>query len=490
MNALAAAATRIIGKKNAGRGARGGSSAWQEDAWQMYDNVGELRFIVNALASQVGKARLYAAELDENGEIVPSENENARRAVQLIGSSFADTAQMLERAAQNILISGEFWFAGLPPRGDRGKRLPLSEATMKELDWHMLSVSEVSKKDGTVEIRLPEGEESLKLDDIYLVRVHRPHPRFYGQAVSPVRSALPILRELVGLTMHISAQVDSRLAGAGVFIVPKSAQQTNLENAMTQAYGGDTAQADPVTEAMVEAMSAALEDRGTAAAIVPIVLSVPDEAVGKFQHISFASELDKNAEKLREESIRRLALSMDAPPEMLLGTADMNHWSSWLISEDTVNSHVTPLLTLLADALTQQFLPDMLAALGEKDAAKYFVWFDVDHLKARPNRSAEAVSLYDRGLIGARATREANGFEESDVVQGAHERVLEMVTANPGLLASPGVTALVEQITALMNGDTAALEPVGDVAETTARPAETSKGVQPVTLPESKAGEQ
>ena len=53
-----------------------------------------------------------------------------------------------------------------------------------------------------------------------IIRSYRPHPRYHDQADSPVRSALPILREIALLNQHIGAQARSRLAGAGLLIVP------------------------------------------------------------------------------------------------------------------------------------------------------------------------------------------------------------------------------------------------------------------------------
>ena len=47
----------------------------------------------------------------------------------------------------------------------------------------------------------------------------------YSVPDSPVRAALPILRELVGLTQHVSAQIDSRLAGAGMLVMRASASR-------------------------------------------------------------------------------------------------------------------------------------------------------------------------------------------------------------------------------------------------------------------------
>src|SRR5690625_7728962 len=91
--------------------------------------------------------------------------------------------------------------------------------------------------------------------------------------------------------MHISAQVDSRLAGGGVFIVPASASK-----AIKLAAGkAEDSNDDPVTDALIEAMMTPINDRSSAAALVPPVVIVTDAATDKFQHIKSDPGLDAEA---------------------------------------------------------------------------------------------------------------------------------------------------------------------------------------------------
>src|SRR5699024_3059983 len=127
----------------------------------------------------------------------------------------------------------------------------IEEATMDQLEWRAMSTDEVSFDiSGTVTLRLSDGDGGkveTSPDSIFLIRVWRPHPRKHWEADSPTRSSLPVLRELVGLTMHISAQIDSRLAGAGLLLVPESASR-----AMKQAEGlPEDSKADPFGQALM-----------------------------------------------------------------------------------------------------------------------------------------------------------------------------------------------------------------------------------------------
>src|SRR5690606_9868382 len=295
------------------------------------------------------------------------------------------------------------------------------------------------------------------------IRVWHPHPRRAWEADSPTRSSLPVLRELVGLTMHISAQVDSRLAGAGVFVVPASAAK-----ALKIAAGVDeNSNEDPFTDALIEAMMTPINVRSSAAALVPLVATVPDEATDKFQYFSFSSTLDTEARQLREEAIRRLALGQDAPPELLLGTAGMNHWGAWLVREDVVSTHIEPPLALICDALTMQYLRPALQSLGVHDADEYVVWYDVSHMITRPNRATDAQALHDKGVLSDEALRAANGFDDNDAPQDhtdpALEIVLRMVGQAPSLAGDPGIPVLVQQIREAMAGITPEAGNVSDV---------------------------
>lgn len=478
---LLAAAHRITNRsRNKNRGASGQS--WQDDAWAMYDLVGEQHFLATTLANRIGMARLYVGRTadDPTDEPEPVEDGQPAEVFDAFAGSHGAQSQVIARLALNLFIAGDGWLAGIPrqliPTSGPGTNGPDDPddvppqtlygpgaeplLALSDLEWRMLSVSEVSFKSRQVELKLGENtEETIEVspDDVFLVRVWRPHPKLWWEADSPTRASLPILRELVGLTEHVSAQIDSRLAGAGVFIVPSSARDALLPR--TGDPNDTEDDADIFTEALMEAMTKPIQDRSSASAYVPLVVTVPDEAADKFKHISFASQLDAEARNLREEAIRRLALGQDCPPEVLLGMGDANHWSAWLVREDTITTHIEPPLALICDALTTQFLRPVLiqGGMSPEEADEYVVWYDVSDMIMRPNRTADAAQLYGAGVISAEAYRDAAGFSDNDappVTDPVIELVLDMVKQSPTLAESPGIAALVDQIRAVIAGDT------------------------------------
>src|SRR5690606_14077388 len=120
-----------------------------------------------------------------------------------------------------------------------------------------------------------------------------------------------------------------------------------IVKALKEARGiTDDSEDDPFTDALIEAMLTPISDRSSAAAQVPLVVTVPSDGdrpvSDMMHHMSFDTPLDTSLQPLRDEAIRRLALGQDAPPELLLGTGGMNHWGAWLVREDVVTTHLEP----------------------------------------------------------------------------------------------------------------------------------------------------
>lgn len=457
LRSLRAAAHRITGQKIT----RTSAQAWQDEAWNLYDEVGELRFSANALASALSRARLYAAILgpeDEEPRAVETEvNPLPDYVLGKFGGGALERAELIRRLAVQLFVPGDCYIVGLPP-DDATPSAPSGPVTVEgvppegrtsggdldlsELDWYALSISEFKVRAGSVELLLGTGEPVIyHEEDVVAIRVWRPHPRRFWEADSPVRANLPILRELVGLTRHVGASIDSRLAGAGLLLVSDSITVSAAQSA--QPDDGGDGREDDFVDALIESMLTPIRDRDNAAAVVPLVATVPDDALDKVKHITFSTPFDGTALQLREEAIRRLALGLDMPPEVLLGMGGTNHWSAWQIEESTVKTHLEPVLALICDAITTEFLRPALEAVGIEEPEKYVVWFDTSPLTLRPNRSGEAQALHAAGAITSKALRRESGFDESDAPEQpdrAVEIALKMVQEQPGaMLENPAL---------------------------------------------------
>jgi hypothetical protein len=231
----------------------------------------------------------------------------------------------------------------------------------------------------------------------------------------------------------VFSQIDSRLAGAGMLVIPN-----NLD---FPAEDGITTAGESLMMRMAQAMAASLKGDGTAMALVPLIIeAAPEDIERSFKLIQFASELSKQAVELRDEAIRRLSLGLDIAPEILTGQGDMNHWSSWFVDEATVKLHVEPLMNRLCDALTTAYLAPALKIMG-LDPQRFVYSFDTSPLTIRPQRLQDALNLFEKGAIGYEALRVAGYFKESDAPspeQLATAFAKELMLRDPNLAQQPG----------------------------------------------------
>src|SRR5690606_27353876 len=122
-----------------------------------------------------------------------------------LGGSPAGRAQIVGRLGANLFVAGDAWLAGIPSRIIPGSPREGEPPTfgpdgspvidLEDLEWRTLSVSEVnSTQDGRVSIKFgadKASEVAVDPDEVFLIRVWRPHPRHWWEADSPTRSSLP-----------------------------------------------------------------------------------------------------------------------------------------------------------------------------------------------------------------------------------------------------------------------------------------------------------
>lgn len=389
------------------------ASDWQAQAWYFHDTIGELRFAAHWLGNALSQVRLTVEIESPEGEPEAIAEGAPVEALDALFHGETGQSQMMNTFGVHLTVPGETYLLGIAGTDDATAAAGTGEASPGSGgdQWLVLSNDEVKiTRAGKVTYDRGDGKKRALTDDDLLIRIWRGHPRISIEADSPTRAVLPILREIEALTKHVGATVDSRLAGAGLLLLPSEM----TFGTPTPDTDPQDPQSDPFLLALTEAMVTPIGDRGSAAAVVPIVVRAPGAVLANAQHITFSTDLDAQARELRTEAIRRLALGMDLPPEVLLGQADSNHWSAWQIEESALKVHIEPVCELICDALTRMYLRPVL---NLPDDSPIHVGFDTSALRLRPNHSAEAVQLYDRLELSGSALRRETGFEESDEPQ-------------------------------------------------------------------------
>jgi hypothetical protein len=113
--------------------------------------------------------------------------------------------------------------------------------------------------------------------------------------------------------------------------------------------------------------------------------------------------------------------------------AETNHWSAWQMDESAIKAHTEPLLKIITNALTTGYLTPYLKGSEVADPHTYSIEADTSLLRLRPNRSKEALELYDRGELDGQAMRRETGFGDEDALDAtelARWVMLQIVKGN------------------------------------------------------------
>jgi hypothetical protein len=378
--------------------------AWQMEALQFRNRLGEIRYASDFYARSLRRLKLFAGTVGDDGKISQSTNPDSIRLVNAIQDPGGGRQVLLGKYGQFMFTCGECQLLYLPERVEDGTRIAES--------WEMLSIAEIQKRDGRdVRFRLPGGTPDQLPDGYRLYRLWQRDPIYSSWADAPMRSVLDLCEELAILTLVVRARALNRLAGNGILFVPNDITVTPRG-----PVPDEDPKEDPVLAEIIKALLAPIEDIGAASMVAPLLMR-GDPAAGKeIRHISVRDVQEVFPENaLREQTIRRLAISLDMPAEALTGIGDVNHWGGWQIERESWR-HAEPIAQQLCDDLSAAYLRPTLAqgSLGPEAVAREVVAMDAAAITTNPDRGADAADAFDRGAIGYRAYRDALGWDNED----------------------------------------------------------------------------
>lgn len=413
---------------------RFGDDSWQQEAWRLYDIIGELRFTANWIGSALSRVRIYVANVDKNGRVQDEVKTGKVSALadNLFGGP-AGLAEALRMIGINLTIAGDVYIVAKGGGSNGNDGVPEGE------NWMVLSCNELKRwGPGNQNIAWLYGDnknakETLDPNTDLIIRVWTPHPRRMLWADSPTRGAMPMLWEIERLTRYVFAQIDSRLVSAGLMPIPK---EVSFPDEDPQLSG-----AEQLTQRLMRTGQASLKGEGTAAGVVPTFVEMPTDALGKLQLIQFTSELSKQALDLRSEAIRRFGLAMDIDPNILTGIGEANHWGAWQVMEGQIKVHIEPLITRICDGLSAAYLKPALKIIGQ-DPDRFVFWFDTAPLTVRPERLKDTQELYRDGIVSKAAVLLSGDYKLTDAPSPEEELqkfTRDLMLRDPNLFANPAV---------------------------------------------------
>lgn len=413
-----------------------GDHRWQWEAWRHYDICGEMRFVVNWIGNAISRCRMYAADLTDDGVVGDETTDpKVKQIAETMFGTAAAKAQAQRLMGVNMMVAGDVFIVA------EGYQ---STSESSQDKWYVCSSSEVYRRGDDIMVRrsITHGGGNYKLDpdkDL-LIRAWNPHPRRYDAADSTVRAILPVLRELEQCTKRVFAELDSRLAGAGILLLPDNIDfpRPPQDNPGAPQRTGSAG----FTDLLQQTMALSMQQRDSAAAVVPIILQVATDALDKIKHLTFDSTISTHISQMRKDAVERLGMGLDIPPEVLSGMGKSNHWSSWQIEESSIKIHIEPLLIQLADALNIGYFQPALKAAGIQNPESKTLWFDIAALTVRPNRSDQALQFADKEYISAKAARDNASFTDDDAPDPQellYNLTKALVLAQPAYAGDPKV---------------------------------------------------
>lgn len=414
------------------------SSAWQQEAWEYYDAIGEIKYAFNLVASVVSRIRIFAAAVDDPSQAPVSVGESrtvdpalaaaAERALGRLNSAYGGQPGLLRDAALNLSVTGECYLVQLPAK--LGSGTPES--------WDIRSVDEILV-DGKGQFSVIGRREQLPgqgygggnsinspspiTRSSFVGRIWRSHPRFSDEADSSLRGLLDMCAELLLLNRTFRATARSRL-NAGALYLPDGLSVAaqgdpnypfDDEDGIGPAFTAEEAE-DEFEEQLIDAMTTPIRDEESASAVVPLIIRGPAELGDAIKQFKFERSFDPQLAERSDRVLERILQGLDVPKDIVTGLASVKYSNALQIDESLYKAHIEPLMLLIVDALTVVYLRPYLIANGypESEVDRITVWYDPSAVSTRNDRAADANEGFDRKAISFDTWRRAHGFSDQD----------------------------------------------------------------------------
>lgn len=421
------------------------SSAWQAEAWEYYDAIGEIKYAFNLVASVVSRIRIYPAIVSDSSQapealaksdkVDPQLAAAAERALARLDSAYGGQAGLLRDAALNLSVAGECYLVQMPER--LGQGIPES--------WDVKSIDEISTdpKGGFRVVGRREASTSNNLKNTVLLsehafigRIWRSHPRFSDEADSSLRGLLDLCAELLLLNRTFRATARSRL-NAGALYLPDGLAVSSAMPAGDLPYGDEQdvnpallaeEAEDDFEDQLIDAMTTPIKDEDSASAVVPLIIRGPAELGDKIKQFKFERSFDPALAQRADRVLERILQGLDVPKDIITGLANVKYSNALQIDETLYKTHIEPLMLLIADALTVVYLRPYLIANGYSTAEveKIVIWYDPSAIATRNDRASDADIGFEKGAISLDTWRRTHGFTDADAPT-ADETVIRMI---------------------------------------------------------------
>lgn len=335
------------------------------------------------------------------------------------------------------LISAHLYRVGVD--GDRYE--VLDDSKDGRASYWVLPIDRVQWSGGAAQIMLaPNGNvqdgTALALEADRLVRMWTPDRDYPLLGDSPMSAVIEDCERYWSLMRYVRKTADSRLAMNKILWTPEGAH-IPLPPELQQE--GTTPKSE-LDVALAQAAKTSFERDDSLQGIMPFILRWSKE-LGEPKLIDLARGLEPEVLNQMENAAKMIAQGLPLPAQMLLAEGS-NHWTEWLLDEQSFRWGVAPPVERVCHDLTRSFLIPTLRALAPGDAGigdpeNFRIWYDPSAVIIHPDRTAHALELNLAGLLAAVPTLEAYGFAGSELMTEA-ERAIWKDYRTPEAAPVPG----------------------------------------------------
>ncbi len=370
---------------------------WQLRALSYYDTIGEINFTSKFLARQISRVRFFPAKRLEDGTVEPIESGDPVDLMNQIQDPGGGCTQVQYDYGRLMFITGE----GVAFAYDDGTK------------WKFLWKEEIRRIPNSNMWERVDFQQKPTGEVGPAYRLWSPHPRWSDLADAPMRAVQDICEELLLLTLAVRATAVTRLTN-GILFIPQEASFAPLNPGLDE----DPEQ-NPFMADLMEHISNQIDNPGTSLAATPFIAEMAAEYIPSATWMKTHDPATDYMEKdLRDECIKRLALSLDMSPEDLLGYTNANHWTGRQVQLDRWRMFGYNKAELWAGSICDAYLRPALREMNYPDVEDVVISFDDSQVVISPDRTEDALKANAQGLISGKASRTALGWTEKDAMEG------------------------------------------------------------------------
>jgi hypothetical protein len=377
------------------------TAEWQAEAAELYNLVPELRYGIYWIASSASRASLIIAKAPTGDEDNPSDVPRSHPAWEPLlelAPTAPEQSMVIYRMTTLMKLLGRWRMVGFDTEAGR--------------QWVIASEYDYRESGNGVWVHdsVTGTDYEIARDQVWSIPMLMPHPIRSSEPDAPTRALIGTLHELIDLSGHVQTAAKSRLAGAGLLLVPNSL------NTVTpgQSTGVNPPEGNPLMHGLMRTSQASFRSPLDVSRHLPVIIEGHQEALNAVRHLTLATPFDERVDALRTSAVRRIAIGLDIPPEVLTGMGDLNHWTAWMVESSGQRVNIEPTLNFICREMTVKFLRPALKAMGLPDAEEYMVSFDAAGAQSEANRGDLALAAYELGLLSADSARAALGYGASD----------------------------------------------------------------------------